>query len=303
VNAEETPSAEATALFERLREQAPDGPPSVEALRAGMTLAATSFPLAEDVLWEAVAEPGARGEWVATAPSDPASVLLYVHGGLFVAGSPATHRELVARLARASRMLAFVVDYRLAPEHPFPAPLEDVFAAYRWLLGRGVDPRRIAIAGDDAGAALLATTVAALRDAGDPLPSALVALSPWFDLERRSASRRTRRALDPVLRADLLESAAELHLGGADPAGPLASPAAIDYRGFPPMLVQVGTAEMLHDDAVALADRARAAGVAVELEAWTGMVHAWHLYAAMLPEGRRAISRVGAFLRESTNAS
>lgn len=302
MNAEETPSAEATALLERLRAQAPDGPPSVEALRAGMTLAATSFPLAEDVLWEAVAESGVRGEWVATTASDPASVLLYVHGGLFVAGSPATHRELVARLARASRMLAFVVDYRLAPEHPFPAPLEDVFAAYRWLLARGIAPGRIAIAGDDAGAALLVTAVAALRDAGDPLPAALAALSPWFDLEGRSASR-TRRVIDPVLRADLLESAARLHLGGADPTGPLASPAAIDYRRFPPMLVQVGTTEVLHDDAVALADRARDAGVAVELETWAGMVHVWHLYAAMLPEGRRAISRVGAFLRESTNAS
>lgn len=290
-------SVEFEELLRSLRGQVDEEIPGIESLRAGMELAATTYAPAEDVLWESVNDAGVRGEWVATAATDPSRTILYLHGGLHVAGSPRTHRELVSRIARSSGALAFVPDYRLAPEHPFPAALEDAYAAYRWLLGRGADPAATCFVGDEAGADLALTTVAALRDAGEPMPAALVCLSPWADLRPSGAARRARIALDPIIRPELLDEAAAVYLGGADPTGPMTCALATDLRGFPPLLVQVGGAEVLLDDAERLVRRARDAGASAEQETWTEMIHVWQRHAAILPEGREALARVGSFVR------
>jgi acetyl esterase/lipase len=224
--------------------------------------------------------------------------MLYLHGGGYVVGSIATHLGLAGRLSRAAAARVLLLNYRLAPEHPFPAAVEDATAAYRWLLGTGVKPGRIAIAGDSAGGGLTVATLVALRDAGEPLPAAGVCQSPWIDLEGAGESVTTKAHVDPLVHKDMLLKMASWYLAGANPRTPLAAPLYADLQGLPPLLVQVGTAEILLDDATRLADRARAAGVAVTLEPWEGMIHVWQLFASILPEGQQAIDRIGAFVRQ-----
>jgi acetyl esterase/lipase len=189
------------------------------------------------------------------------------------------------------------LDYRLAPEHPFPAALDDALAAYRWLLAEGADPRRIAVMGDSAGGGLAFSLLLRLRDQGAPLPAAAVALSAWTDLALTGASLRLNAAADPMLNAEDLPKLAACYLASADPRDPYASPLYGDATGLPPTLIQAGSDEILHDDSTRMADRLRAAGCEVELEIWPRMPHAWHLFAPVLPEARRAIERIGAFVR------
>jgi acetyl esterase/lipase len=191
-----------------------------------------------------------------------------------------------------------LIDYRLAPEHPHPAAVEDSTRAYRWLLETGSNPKRMAIAGDSAGGGLTVATLVALRDAGVPLPAAAVCLSPWVDLEGIGESMTTKAAVDPMVQREPLLRMASMYLAGQDPRTPLAAPLYADLRGLPPLLIQVGTAETLLDDSVRLAERARAAGVQVTLEPWEDMIHVWQAFAAMLPEGQQAIERIGEFLRQ-----
>ncbi|MGD0205761.1 MAG: alpha/beta hydrolase fold domain-containing protein, partial [Dehalococcoidia bacterium] len=177
---------------------------------------------------------------------------------------------------------------------------EDSTAAYRWLLSTGVDPARLVIAGESAGGGLTVATLVALRDAGDPLPTAAVCLSPWVDLEGLGESMTTKAEIDPITqREDILELA-KAYLGDAHPRTPLAAPLYADLRGLPPLLIQVGTAETLLDDSTRLAERARSAGIDVVLEPWDDMFHMWHFFAAMLPEGQQAIDRIGGFIRKHT---
>jgi acetyl esterase/lipase len=192
------------------------------------------------------------------------------------------------------------VEYRLAPEHPFPAAVEDATAAYRWLLASGVRPAGIAIAGDSAGGGLTLATLVALRDAGDPLPAAAVCLSPWVDLEGIGDSMATKAAADPFVRKEMIQFMAQQYLGERSLRTPLAAPLYADLHGLPPLLIQVGTAETLLDDSTRIAERARAAGVSVTLDTWDNMIHVWQLFAPMLPEGQQAIERIGAFIREHT---
>ncbi len=209
------------------------------------------------------------GEWIA-APNAGAERprIYYLHGGGYVIGSINTHRALIARLSAASGARAFAINYRLAPEHPFPAAVEDAVSAYRWLLEQGVDPATIVIAGDSAGGGLTVATLVALRDAGVPLPAAAVCLSPWTDMEGIGESAKTRKAADPMIDPEGGLAQAQLYLGGADPRTPLAAPLYADLRGLPPMLIHVGDAEVLLDDSTRLAERAKAAGVDVTLEVW-----------------------------------
>jgi len=239
---------------------------------------------------------GVPAEWVAAPGVCPGYVLLYFHGGAYQIGSPATIRHLVALLSGAAGARALSVDYRLAPEHPFPAAIEDAVVAYRWLLASGVDPALIAVAGDSAGGGLALGALAALRDAGEPMPAAAVLLSPWTDLALTGESLRTRAAVDVLIKPDGMTEAAALYLAGADPRHPYASPLYADMRGLPPLLIHVGDAEVIVDDSTRVAARAREAGVEVSLEIWDEMPHVFPAFAGLLPEADQAIERIGAWL-------
>jgi len=239
---------------------------------------------------------GVPAEWVTAAGVSSGRVLLYLHGGAYQIGSPATLRHLVALLSGAARARALSVDYRLAPEHPFPAAIEDALAAYRWLLASGIDPALVAVAGDSAGGGLALGTLVALRDAGDPMPAGAVLLSPWTDLALTGESLRTRAAVDVMIKPDGMPETAALYLAGADPRHPYASPLYADLRGLPPLLIHVGDAEVILDDSTRLAARASEAGVEVSLEIWDDMPHVFPAFAGLLPEADQAIGRVGTWL-------
>lgn len=272
---------------------------SVDQMRAG--LETVSERVARDVACESVDAAGVPGEWLVPPGAADDRVLLYLHGGGYVMGSAHTHRAMIARIARAARARALAVNYRLAPEHPFPAAVDDAVAAYRWLLERGHGESRIAVAGDSAGGGLALATVVALRDEGMPLPAAVVALSPWTDLAATGASVTANAAKDVVLQKEDLISMARLYLGNEDPRSPLASPLYADLHGLSPLLVLVGGSEILLDDATRIAERAKAAGVPVTLEVWEEMPHLWPMFAKLLPEGQQAIDRTGEFVLAHTS--
>ena len=220
-----------------------------------------------------------------------------MHGGGYVIGSLDSHRHLVSEIGRAAGMRVLALDYRLAPEHPFPAAVEDAVAGYRFLLSSGIAPERIAIAGDSAGGGLVVGAMLAIREAGLKLPGCGWCISPWVDMEALGASFTDRAATDPtVQKATILEMAA-YYLGGADPRSPHAAPIYGDLRGLPPLLIQVGAVETLLDDALKLARVAGMADVFVELQVWPEMIHVWHQFHPMLTAGRRAIDAGGGFVR------
>jgi acetyl esterase/lipase len=246
---------------------------------------------------------GAGAEWVVAAGADSDRVLLYLHGGAYQIGSPATHRSMVARLSGAAGARVLSVDYRLAPEYPFPAAVNDAVAAYRWLLAGGTDPAVIAIGGDSAGGGLALATLVALRDAGDPLPAAAVVLSPWTDLALTGESLQTRAAVDVLIKPAGMAETAQAYLAGQDPRHPYASPLYADLHGLPPVLIHVGDAEVILDDSTRFAARARDHGVDVTLEVWDEMPHVWHAFAGLLPEADQAIECIGSWLTERIPAS
>ncbi len=256
------------------------------------------FPLPADVVLRPIDAAGIPGAWLDISGHVSDNVLFFLHGGGYVSGSIKTHQEMVSRICRAACCRGFLIDYRLAPEHPFPAAVNDAVAAYRWLLDEGVAPSRIAIAGDSAGGGLTLATLVALRDAGSPMPAAAICMSPWTDLEGLGESMTTRRDRDPLITRGMSHSHADMYLGGTDPANPLASPVHADLRGLPPLLIQVGDAEILLDDSTRVARNAKAASVDVTLEVWDEMIHVWQVFAGILPEGRQAIERMGEFIRE-----
>jgi len=273
---------------------------SIEEQRAQMEVSLTQFQLPTDVRCAPVNAGGVPAEWVTTPGVTTERVICYLHGGGYVIGSINTHRELASRLSRAASARVLVLDYRLAPENPFPAAVDDSTAAYRWLLSIGVDSARLVIAGESAGGGLTVATIVALRDAGESLPAAGICLSPWVDLACLGESIVTKADIDPVANKESMLMLAKTYLGDTDPCTPLASPLYAELTGLPPLLIQVGTAECLFDDAMRLADNARAAGVDVTLEPWDDMIHMWHMFAAILPEGQQAIDRIGEFIRQHT---
>ena len=243
---------------------------------------------------------GVTAEWVTAEGASESRVVLYFHGGGYIIGSPRTHRAMLAELSQASGARVLALDYRLAPEHPFPAPVEDSVATYRWLLGEGFDPARTAVAGDSAGGGLTVSALVQLRYLGLPLPAAGVCISPWVDMEGLGESMETRAEVDPMVGKENLMVSAKTYLGGADPRAPLAAPLYADLRGLPPILIQVGDAEVLLDDSTRLAGVAREAGVEVQMDVWDDMIHVWHLFAPILPEAKQAISQAGEFIRKHT---
>ena len=261
---------------------------------------------------------GVPAEWVIAPEADGADrTLMYLHGGAYQIGSPAMLRHMIALISAAARARVLSVAYRLAPEHPFPAAVDDAVTAYRFLLSGdanpgdadhgdadhgdanhgGTDPASIAIAGDSAGGGLTLATLVALRDAGDPLPAAAVAISPWTDLALTGESLITRADVDVMIKPDGMRDDAATYLAGADPRHPYASPLYADLHGLPPILIHVGDAEVILDDSTRFAARAQAAGVDVTLEVWDEMPHVWHAFDGLLPESAQAIERIGGWLR------
>jgi len=243
---------------------------------------------------------GVPGEWLTPPGADDKRVILYLHGGGYVMGSLDSHRDMVYRIAEAASAKTFMADYRLGPEDPFPAAVEDGAAAFRGLVASGVPADKIVIGGDSAGGGLTIATMLKLRADGDPMPAAGVCLSPWTDLSLSSPSMVTKAKADVMLTPAALGFMAENYLKGQDAKAPLASPVYANCAGLPPMLVQVGGEEVLLDDATRFADKAKADGVDITLEEWPGMMHVWHLMAQFLPEGKRAIGTIGEYVRART---
>jgi monoterpene epsilon-lactone hydrolase len=294
-----SPAAIQIREFLLARRDAPP-PATVEEARANLEAMASLAPLPPDLQVEAVVADGVPGEWLTPPGVSGDRVILHLHGGGYVMGSCNTERDLAARLGAASDARVLSIEYRLAPEHPFPAALEDATEAYRWLLGEGVPPECLAITGASAGGGLAAATLLSLRDAGDPLPAAAALISPWADLLWTGDSMVTRAEEDPWLSPQGAKEGARFYLGGADGRLPLASPVYGEMHGLPPLLIHAGDDEILLDDSTRLAELARAAGVEVTLDVWEGMWHAWHAFAFMLPEGQEAIEDIGQFIRERT---
>ena len=265
--------------------------------RAQYERAEKVFPTPPEVKVERVNAPTAPAEWLRPPSAAPGRVVLYLHGGGYVIGSPRSHRHLAAAIAGAAGASALLLDYRLAPEHPYPAAVEDATAAYRWLLDQAIAPGHIVIAGDSAGGGLTVATLLALREARVPLPAAGVCISPWVDLTCGGASYATKADADPIVRRAGVEEMAQAYLGATPPRTPLASPLFADLRGLPPLLIHVGTDEVLLDDAVQLADRAKAAGVDATLEVYHRMIHVWHWFLPMLDEAQTAVDGIGRFVR------
>lgn len=241
---------------------------------------------------------GVTGEWISVDETGGKRAILYLHGGAYNMGSARTHRELAARISKAAGVKSLLINYRLAPEHPYPAALEDTVTAYRWLAKNRYSPDNIVIAGDSAGGGLAVATLLMLRDSGDFLPSAAVCLSPWVDLKGSEESMSTQAGTDPFLSPDWLGAMALNYVAGNDPDLPLISPVHADFRGLPRILIQVGSDDTLLNDSRRLAAQAKKAGVEVTLDIWENMWHVWHLFAGIMPEAKRAVNEVGKFVKK-----
>ncbi len=295
-------SAEHQAIVDMLRNLPVPESSTIPERRVAMHAMAEGGPLPEGAVVQPVDAGGVPAEWVSAGPDPGDGVVLYLHGGGYCMGSIGTHRGLAVQLAAASRTRVLNVDYRLAPEHPHPAAVDDAVAAYRWLLGTGVAPSQVVLGGDSAGGGLLIAAMLTERDGRHPLPAAAFCLSPWVDLECAGGTMTTKADVDPFCSKAGLTEMAAAYAGDRDLRTPLLSPVHADLTGLPPLLIQVGTAEVLLDDAVRLADRARAVGVDVRLEAWDDLIHVFQAFAPMVPEAVEAVDGIGRFVQERTGA-
>ncbi len=272
-------------------------PARVEETRARLARLAARNTLPENVTITAVDANGVAGEWVdAPGLQVPGKTLLYLHGGAYTVGDPTLYRMFTWRLAAAACCRVLAIDYRLAPEHPYPAAVEDAVASYRWLLENGHDGSDLALAGDSAGGNLVLVLLQRLRAEGLPLPASAVCYSPWTDLTGSGASVTLNARRDPMLPGHRLREAAHLYAPDADLTDPLLSPLFANYRNLPPLAIHVGSTEVLLDDALRVADRARSAGVEVDLTVWPSQPHVFPVLARFIPEGRQAIGQSGRFL-------
>ena len=243
---------------------------------------------------------GIDAEWLITDEAADKKVILYLHGGGYVSGSIRSHRMLCIPLAKHTGLRILSPEYRLAPEHPFPAGLEDVLSVYRWLLLQGYEAKSIFLAGDSAGGGLSLAAILSLREQGDLLPAGVICLSPWADLSMSGDTFRTNARRDPVLHIDMMSEWASAYVDKSNPHDPLVSPVNADYHGFPPLLIQAGTEEVLLDDSRLIAEKANAAGVDVSLSIYEGMWHVWHTFGASLPETRAAFEEISDFVGAHT---
>ena len=294
------PSQELDTVLEMIRKRSAEVRKTTDDDRLSYERIMSSLPLDDDIETQRVGVNGVPAEWISAPESQESRVVLYLHGGGYLFGSARTHRVMLAHLARAAKARVLALDYRLAPEIPFPAPVEDSVSAYQWLLSQGVSPRKIVFGGDSAGGGLVVAAMVALRSVGEPMPAAGVCISPWADMEATGQSFTTNAENDPSVSRERILKIAGVYLDGKDPKAPLASPIHADLTGLPPLLLQVGGIEVLLDDSTALKSRAKEAGVSVEMEVWDDMPHVWHHYAPILPEARKAIGKIGEFVLRHT---
>lgn len=240
---------------------------------------------------------GLPAAWIHPDGADEKKIIIHLHGGGYVTGFVDSHLMMCVPMAKALRRKMLMPEYRLAPANPFPAALDDSLKAYRWLLAQGIDPRDIVISGDSAGGGLALATALSLRDSGDPLPAALICISPWADLTNRSASHKANAKVESVLRTDVLNEWARYYTDASNLTNPLVSPVFADLRGLPPLLIQVGRDEILLDDSITLAEKAKSAGVDVTLRIWDDMWHAWPVLGDLIPESGIAFEEMAEFLR------
>ena len=290
------PSAEFERLLKKLRTLPRTFGEDIAEQREAMDNAAAPFPLGEDVVREETNAGGVPAEWLTPETASGDGVLMYLHGGGYCIGSMTSHRHMIANIARAAGVRALSVGYRLSPEHPFPAGLDDAVTVYRWLVEKGTPPKCIVIGGDSAGGGLTLATLLKLREDGIDQPAGAVLISPWTDLTSSGDSIRTQAASDPILNPDRVGHIAQWYADSADVTLPLISPLFADLSGLPPLFVQVGSAEILLDDSTRLAQAALDQGLDLELDVWEDMFHVWHYYADWIPEGREAIEKIAQFM-------
>lgn len=295
--------------IKKVREMIAGLPPrtgmSIPERRATMDAWDKAYPVADDVTIASARVAEVPVEWITAPNASEDAVILFLHGGGYVIGSPDSHRHLVANLSEQAGLQGLLVDYRLAPEDPFPAAVEDAISVYAALLTHGYEAEEIVVAGDSAGGGLVVAMMLAARDANLPLPAAGICLSPWNDLTGTAKSLETNASVDPTVTKESLDFFAGEYLGEEDAQNPYASPLFGDLTGLPPLLIQVGSEEVLLDDAVLLAERAKEAGVPATLEVWDEMIHVWHRYYPILQEAREANARIGEYVRDivSVNAA
>jgi acetyl esterase/lipase len=271
-----------------------------EARRRRIDEVGSVWPVADDVTLSPADCDGVPGEWSRVPGSDASRVLMFFHGGGYCSGSALSHRRMVTEAGRAAGARTLAVEYRLAPEHPFPAAYDDALTAWRFLRSQGIPARNIAVGGDSAGGGLSAAIACRLRDAGEDLPACLWLVSPWTDLTMSGASLIIKDAADPLIHKDYLDELAGAYVpAGMDRKDPRVSPLCANLSGLPPMLIQVGSAEGLLDDAVRFAGAAGTIDVPVTMEIWPHMIHAWPMWNAHLEPGRRALTSAGAFIRRN----
>jgi acetyl esterase/lipase len=257
----------------------------------------TNLPVPRGVRYTEAVIGGVAGEWAEPAAgARPAMTVLYLHGGAYMVCSAETHRPITGALAKRG-MRVFAADYRLAPENPYPAAVDDALAAYRGLLDQGVSPAHCAIAGDSAGGGLALGVLLAAKDAGLPMPARAVLFSPWTDLAGTGASAIENDGRDPMIVGGKIAEGARIYLGEADPRSPYASPLYGDLAGLPPLMIHVGANEVLRDDSVRFDEKARAAGVVSLLRVWPVVAHVWPMFHSFVPEGRETLDASAAFIR------
>jgi monoterpene epsilon-lactone hydrolase len=276
---------------------------SIDQMRKGMEGATRMAFLPAKTKVEQTSCDGVSAEWVCAKNVNEKNVVLFLHGGGYNTGSPSTHRELAAHISKASSAKVLLPDYRLAPENPFPAALEDATTSYRWLIESSYSSSKIAIAGDSAGGGLTLVTCISIRDTSDPIPSSLACISPWADLEMTGKSVKTLASMDPMVSLASTQIMASIqimasnYIGSNDPRSPLISPVHADLKDFPPMIIQVGSDEILLDDSRRMAERAKQAGVDLTINIYEGMWHVFHIFYRLMPEAKYAVHELGSFIK------
>ncbi len=275
-------------------------PASLPERRARLDALGARYAIPSDVEITPISANGVDAEWTRTPQADPSRVLLFLHGGGYISGSIASHRHLAAEAGRQAHARTLALGYRLAPENPFPAALEDTLAAYRFLLAQGTNPTKIALGGESAGGGLALAAMLSLRDSNEPLPACAWLSSPWTDLAQTGATMQTKAADDPLIQKPYLDDLSAQYRNGADAKNPLISPLHANLQNLPPLLIQVGAAETLLNDSTRLAEAAGQANTQVTLEIWPDMIHAFTLFYQQVTAAREALHQVGAFIKSHT---